>query len=185
MNPGQRGGKRGPTRDPMPEVFDLIGSIAKRTERLVTQTLGESNLTPAQYLVLASLQEKDGRPLGELSEALRCSKSTITGIADTMERKGLVERQPNPADRRSHLLVLTQKGRILRRSTPGLEEFYEGCTLGMEAVEFQRLRDLLIRLDRCMSDAGVGLSADLRPTRGDPDPPSPADLIAGTERKGP
>lgn len=145
-----------PSPDPMPEVFDLIDSIARRTERLVAGTLGESNLTPAQYLVLANLDEKEGRPLGELSGALRCSKSTITGIVDTMERKGLVERQPNPADRRSHLLRLTQKGRALRGSTPGLGQFYEGCTIGMESIEFRRLRGLLTRLDQCLSEAGVG-----------------------------
>jgi DNA-binding MarR family transcriptional regulator len=140
----------------MPEVFDLIDRIGKRGERLVTQTVGEAGLTPAQYLVLANLQEKAGRPLRELADALRCSPSTITGVVDTMEKKRLVAREPNPADRRSHLLRLTGKGRALRQSTPGLEEFYEGCTMGMSRQEFQRLRDLLMRLDQCMSAAGVG-----------------------------
>lgn len=138
----------------MPDVFDLIDSIAKKGERLVTQTVGEAGLTPAQYLVLANLPEKAGRPLGEIAEALRCSPSTITGVVDTMERKDLVAREPNPEDRRSHLLHLTARGRTLRRSTPGLEEFYGGCTMGMSKQDFERLRELLTRLDECLSAAG-------------------------------
>lgn len=141
--------------DPMGETFDLIASIAKRAERLVTRTVAEAGLTPAQYLVVANLPEKGGRPLGELADVLRCSPSTVTGVVDTMEKKELVAREPNPEDRRSHLLVLTPKGRSIRKSTPGLEDFYEGCTMGMSKAEFERLRDMLLRLEACLSAAGV------------------------------
>ncbi len=149
-------GRRQPSPDPMGEAFDLIAAIAKRAERLVTRTVAEAGLTPAQYLVVANLPDKGGRPLGELADVLRCSPSTVTGVVDTMEKKGLVAREPNPEDRRSHLLVLTAKGRALRKSTPGLEDFYEGCTMGMSKAEFERLRDMLLRLDACLSAAGVG-----------------------------
>ena len=140
----------------MIDVFDLIGTIAKKGERIVTLTVSEAGLTSAQYLVLANLREQEGRPLGEIAEALRCSPSTVTGIADTMEKKDLVVREHNPEDRRSHLLCLTAKGRALRRSTPALDEFYEGCALGMSREEFERVRVLLVRLDKCLSAAGAG-----------------------------
>lgn len=140
----------------MPEVFDLIDAISKKGDRIVTRTVREVGLTPAQYLVLANLSEEGGRPLGEIAEAIRCSPSTVTGVVDTMERKGLVAREPNLEDRRSHLLRLTAKGRALRRSSPGLEEFYGGCTLGMTRQEFDRLRALLRRLDACLDTAGEG-----------------------------
>lgn len=139
----------------MGETFDLIAAIAKRAERFVMRTVAEAGLTPAQYLVVANLPDKGGRPLGELADALRCSPSTVTGVVDTMEKKDLVARQPNPEDRRSHLLVLTPKGRMLRKSSPGLEEFYEGCAMGMSKAEFERLRVMLLRLDACLSAAGV------------------------------
>ncbi len=141
--------------DPMGETFDLIDEIEKKTSRLVTRTVAEAGLTPAQYLVVANLPEKGGRPLGELADVLRCSPSTVTGVVDTMEKKELVAREPNPDDRRSHLLVLTTKGRTLRKSTPGLDDFYKGCALGMSKADFERLRDLLLRLDACLSEAGV------------------------------
>ncbi len=145
-----RGGDQERTGDPLFDVFDLIGSIAKRVDRLEAQALGQANLTAAQYMILATLDEKNERPLGELADAMRCSRSTITGVVDTMERKGLVVREPNPRDRRSHLLRLTSKGRGLRRSTPELEEFFASCEPCLKAAEFERLRDLLARLDRAM-----------------------------------
>ncbi len=147
--------RRTASPDPVGETFDLIAMIAKRAERLVTRTVAEAGLTPAQYLVVANLPEKGGRPLGDLADVLRCSPSTVTGIVDTMEKKELVAREPNPDDRRSHLLVLTTKGRTLRKSTPGLDDFYKGCALGMSKADFERLRDLLLRLDACLSEAGV------------------------------
>jgi len=137
------------------ETFDLIDAIAKKGARIVTRTVAEAGLTPAQYLVLGNLPDKGGKPLGELADVLRCSPSTVTGIVDTMEKKELVAREPNPEDRRSHLLVLTPRGRTLRRSTPGLDEFYEGCTMGMTRQDFERLRDMLLRLDACLSAAGA------------------------------
>ncbi len=149
------GSRRSESPDPMGETFDLIDAISRKTSRLVTRTVAEAGLTPAQYLVVANLPEKGGRPLGELADVLRCSPSTVTGVVDTMEKKELVAREPNPEDRRSHLLVLTPKGRAIRKSTPGLEDFYEGCAMGMSKAEFERLRDMLLRLDACLSAAGV------------------------------
>ncbi len=139
----------------MIEAFDFIGSIARRLDRLEAQALGQADLTAAQYMILANLHDKDGRPLGELAEVMRCSPSTITGVVDTMERKGLVARSPNPEDRRSHLLRLTPKGRALRRSTPELENFFESCGPCLSSGEFARLRDLLARLDHTMGTLSV------------------------------
>ncbi len=142
-----------PAENPMFAVFDLIGAIERRAQRIVADTLGESGLTPDQYLVLASLRGKDGRPLREIADALRCSPSTVTGIADTMEKKGLVSREANPEDRRSVLLCLTAKGKALRASTPNLEAFYAGCAVGMSRQEFERLRVMLMKLQECLKAA--------------------------------
>lgn len=135
----------------MIEVFDLIGSIARRMDRLEAQALAKANLTAPQYMILANLHEKDARPLSELADVMRCSKSTITGVVDTMERKQLVARAANPGDRRSHLLRLTPKGRAVRRSNPELDAFFEACGPCMDRMEFQRLRDMLTTLDEGMS----------------------------------
>ena len=75
---------------------------------------------------------------------------TMTGIVDTLEKKGLVTRQPNPEDRRSLLVALTEKGKALEDSTPDLEIIYAKCCVGLSAEEFRQLGLLLEKLDQSL-----------------------------------
>jgi DNA-binding MarR family transcriptional regulator len=46
-----------------------------------------------------------------LSRRLHLDKSSVTGLVDRVARLGMVERQPDPADRRVSLVALTEEGR--------------------------------------------------------------------------
>lgn len=111
----------------MPEIFQLIEELQKRLTRFQAYTLKEAKLTPPQYYILSLLFEKNGRPFKELADALACSRATITGIVDTLEKKGLATRAPHPDDRRSMLVKLTDEGKSLLQATPGLEETFGSC----------------------------------------------------------
>ena len=134
----------------MGEVFELVEYTAKNLRRIQRQTVSEAGLTPAQYGVLHLLWEQDRRPFKDFAEALLCSRATITGIIDTLERKGLVARVPNPADRRSFLATLTDQGRDLQYSTPNLDRTYDKCCSGLTPLEFQQLGFLLRKLNDSM-----------------------------------
>ncbi|MFN7150268.1 MAG: MarR family winged helix-turn-helix transcriptional regulator [Microthrixaceae bacterium] len=56
---------------------------------------------------------EDGLPMRELACRLHCDPSQLTGIADRLEAMALVERRPDPADRRVKLLGLTPRGERL------------------------------------------------------------------------
>ncbi len=129
------------------EVFELIELIAKNLRRIQRQTVSEADLTPPQYYVLLQLWEQDERPFKELADALACTPATITGIVDTLEGKGLVMRNPNPADRRSLLATLTNKGHDLRHKTPSLEKIFSSCCDGLAPRELQQLGLLLNKLN--------------------------------------
>ncbi len=133
--------------DSYTEVFQLIDLVGKKLKQIQRQTIGEANLTPPQYLILMLLWEKDGRPLKELASACFYTRPTITGVVDTLEKKGLVTREPNPDDRRSLLVKLTDKGRLLIQSTPTLENTFKHCCYGLEPDEFEQLGRLLRKLD--------------------------------------
>lgn len=135
---------------PVTRVFELIDQVAKKLQEIQRQTVREVNLTPPQYQTLRLLWVRDGQPLKELAAANGCTPPTMTGIADTLEGKGLVTRQPNPADRRSLLVTLTEKGKALEGSTPDLDRIYATCCVGLSAEEFQRLASLLEKLDRTL-----------------------------------
>ena len=129
------------------EIHRLVDLVAKKLTRLQRQQIGSVELTPAQHSVLSLLWQKDGRQLNELSSVCCCSPSTITGVVDTLEKKGLVTRQSNPQDRRSLLLRLTDAGRAMERSTPGPEMIFEGCCGGLAPDEVGQLLQLLSRLN--------------------------------------
>lgn len=133
------------------EVFELIEQTARNLRHIQRQTVSESGLTPPQYAVLHLLWEKDGRPFKEFADFLVCSRATITGIIDTLERKGLVERKMNPEDRRSLLATLTADGRNMQQKTPELENIYNTCCAGLSLIELQQLSYLLNKLNHSVS----------------------------------
>jgi DNA-binding MarR family transcriptional regulator len=135
------------------EVYQLVDVVAKKLTRLQRHQISDSELTPAQYSVLSLLWQRDGRQSNELSSACCCSPSTITGVVDTLERKGLVTRVSNPQDRRSLLVGLTDAGRALERATPGPETIFEGCCGGLTRDELGQLGELLTRLNDTIPDA--------------------------------
>jgi DNA-binding MarR family transcriptional regulator len=123
----------------------------KRLKRIQRETIREADLTPPQYFILTLLWEKDGRPFKEMAAAAHSSRASMTGIVDTLERKGLVTREPNPDDRRSLLVKLTEKGWSLQDSTPTLEGIFGSCCAGLEPVEIQQLSRLLRKLNDSLS----------------------------------
>ena len=130
-----------------PEVFVAITDLARRLRQFESRTLRESGLTPPQFFVLSLLSETDGRPLSELADLSSCTRATMSGIADTLENKGLIHRGPNPDDRRGTLVWLTDPGRSLFGTTAGLGEMFGGCCCELLPPEETReLTRLLARL---------------------------------------
>jgi len=105
----------------------------------------EFELAPAQVMALGRLEP--GRPcaMSELAGALRCDNSNVTGIADRLEARGLVERRAGEHDRRVKELHLTAAGAELR------ERLWERLSRPPEAIaglsdeDAQALRDILAR----------------------------------------
>jgi DNA-binding MarR family transcriptional regulator len=71
-------------------------------------------LSPAQCHVLHLIEPGRPMPMGQLAETLACDASNVTGLVDRLESRGLVRRQPSPADRRVKVLALTARGSRMR-----------------------------------------------------------------------
>ncbi len=138
------------TPNSLPRIFERIEGLEKRLRHFRGQTLKAAHLTPPQYFVLSLLGEHDGRPFKELADALGCTAATVTGIVDTMEKKGLAVRSPNPADRRSLLVKMTEEGKALLKATPGLERIFGSCCCEVLSAEEMRI---LSRLLQKLSDS--------------------------------
>jgi len=71
------------------------------------------------YIVLTALAEEAAEPVrtqAALAQAIGADKSRIIGVLDELQQQGLIERYPDPADRRVHLLELTPSGEARRRA---------------------------------------------------------------------
>jgi DNA-binding MarR family transcriptional regulator len=84
--------------------------VLDRMRRVFHARLRALELTPPQGLSLRLLSGGP-MPMGALADLIYCDASVMTGIADRLEERGLVERQADPADRRVKLLSLTVNGR--------------------------------------------------------------------------
>ena len=71
---------------------------------------GASNIKPAYLGVLLSLWSEDNLKASELGRRAGLEPSSMTGLLDRMERDGLLERTPDPMDRRASRICLTKSG---------------------------------------------------------------------------
>jgi MarR family transcriptional regulator, organic hydroperoxide resistance regulator len=81
------------------------------TLHALTTRLADLDLPAADINVLANLADGVPRTVGALATATATRPSTLTSLLDRLTRRGLVLREPDPADRRSFVIVLTPGGR--------------------------------------------------------------------------
>ena len=97
-----------------PRVFHLLhrahGGLFRALDRRLRETEG---ITTAHQVILFTLTAEDGLPSSEIARRAGHSKSRLTGLVDTLEAKGLVERRASEEDGRVHLLHVTRAGRAL------------------------------------------------------------------------
>ncbi len=132
--------------NPIMDVIQFIRKIGRKFDRLQGQLVQSSNLTPPQYFIMQILWKNDGIPFKDIAAECCCTRSTITGIIDTLEEKGLVSRAPNTQDRRSQLVQLTASGKNLQKNVPPVEKLFGTCCGGMDPSEIKQLRELLDKL---------------------------------------
>ena len=100
------------------QLDDALALVIARMRDIWHRRMRAFDLTPPQAITLRKLL--DGPlPMGSVAEVLSCDASTVTGIADRLEERGLIQRQVDPADRRVKLLALTATGRDLVESIDG------------------------------------------------------------------
>ncbi|MDX3645527.1 MarR family winged helix-turn-helix transcriptional regulator [Streptomyces sp. MB09-02B] len=138
--------KTTPRIDPLTmEVVELIGTVVARYHEEYEDAAAEHSLTGAQARLLGLLS-LEPLPMRRLAQKLRCEPSNVTGIVDRLETRGLVERRPDPNDRRVKLAAATAEGRQVAGSLRNSLDFAREPLAGLSATERETLRDLLRRM---------------------------------------
>ncbi|MFE1853010.1 MarR family winged helix-turn-helix transcriptional regulator [Streptomyces sp. NPDC002387] len=138
--------QRTPRIDPLTlEVVELIGAVVARYHEEYEEAAAEHALTGAQARLL-SLLSLEPLPMRRLAQKLKCEPSNVTGIVDRLEARGLVERRPDPVDRRVKLAAATEEGSRLARGLRDSLNFAREPLAGLSDDERLSLRDLLHRM---------------------------------------
>ena len=131
-------------------------------EPRIEASLGISQ-TAAQALAVL---DGAGEPLtpSQIGERLLVSSATMTSLLDTLEQRGWVRRTPNPDDRRSLLIEITDAGRVTADTfLPGLHKLERRV---MSELDDGERRQLLGLLERVLTRANEVMAEPLEPLFG-------------------
>jgi DNA-binding MarR family transcriptional regulator len=131
-------------------VVGRISRLARELEQRLEPVYREHGLEPGWHDVLATLR-RSGPPYelrpSELTGTLMLTSSGTTKRLDRLERAGLIERAPDPQDRRGVLIRLTARGReTIDATTAAHLENERRLLAALSAAEREQLAGLLRRL---------------------------------------
>jgi DNA-binding MarR family transcriptional regulator len=115
-----------------PELGFLLSRLMREVMAREKPILDAAGLEMWDYAVLSALAESNAPTQAQLAATTGRDKTRLIGNLDRLEAQGMVERQPDPADRRNRIVSLTPAGsRVLRR-----------CRDAIAAMETELLADL-------------------------------------------
>jgi DNA-binding MarR family transcriptional regulator len=155
------------------DVLMLLHDVARLHRVAADKRARMHDMTRAQWVMLLRLERKPGLSQKELSELLEVEPITVARLIDRLEQRGLVERRPDPKDRRIWRLHLRpeamplvreisqERNDIAAMSTEGLDE----QTLSLMKTALTRMRETLCGEVRCnrrpaSRDGQIDLVAD-------------------------
>jgi len=131
-----------------PRLGPTLGHAAHLARSSMLSRVSRYDVTPAQTHVLLYLHHHGGQASqGELTSFMRVKPSTINGVLDRMEEKGLLRRSVSGRDARRRILTLTEKG---EEEQAAFQQNYldaeRSMVRGLTPEEQETLMDLLDRV---------------------------------------
>lgn len=127
-------------------LVDALAQSAFATMAVLTKVAAEHDVSLTQLRVLAILRGRRVR-MAELADHLGLERSTMTGLVDRAEQRGLLARAPNPTDGRAVDVFLTPAGSALaRQGAAAIRRSLVPVTDALTPAEQRRLQSLLERL---------------------------------------
>lgn len=139
-----------------------IGKLREGLERLSAVLRAEQwaetapkALNPGQARILRLLLGRGSMRIIQLTAELGLSQPTVTVAVSALARKGLVARQPDPADGRASQIVLTDAGRQAADAAPLAPRALDAALAGLGAAERADLLLTTIKLVRALQVSGA------------------------------
>ena len=140
-------------REPALAVIREIVRAYQAFSDFSLQDIRRFGLSGPEFDVLATLGNQPGMTFKDIGENTLITKTTLTGVVDRLEQKGLVERRPCPEDRRCMRAVLTEKGdELFREVFPEHVERLRGRLAGLSDTEREQVLATLGKVRRLLAD---------------------------------
>lgn len=125
----------------------LIGEVGRLFKRRFEEETRDLGITLPQWRTLAEIMRTEGVTQKALAAATDADPMTMSGVLDRLEKRGLIERTPDPRDSRAKLARVTPEGIAVveRARTAGLA-IYERATAAVNAAEQKQLMEALARI---------------------------------------
>jgi DNA-binding MarR family transcriptional regulator len=154
-----------PGEDRVISPADGLAQLSFLIHAILEHRAREHDLSITQVRLLGVLRDRTPT-MNELAKLLDLDKSSITGLIDRAQRRGLVTRVPSTTDRRAVLVALTARGRSLAATgTAHFEADVAQLLSHLPPPDRQALSQLVSRL---LITHATGQGIDLFTTTGDP-----------------
>lgn len=134
-------------RPSRPPIGLHLARTARSVSRAFDDALAQAGGSAPVWLVLISLKSQQVRNQRELAEAVGIREATLTHHLNAMDEQGLITRRRDPANRRVHLVELTEAGEdTFQRLRGAATAFDQRLRAGLSGDEVSQLEALLGRL---------------------------------------
>lgn len=125
------------------DLFSLTTEIRRKNALIMSLKLKKFDITHEQWFVLRTITNTDFSTQKVIAELTNKGKSTLTRILDQLEQKNLIKRHVNDEDRRSIVLVETNKGKtIVQQILPVEDEIRTRIRNGISEDEIIHLNNM-------------------------------------------
>jgi MarR family transcriptional regulator, transcriptional regulator for hemolysin len=129
-----------PSRSPQREFAFILNDVARLLRTYADFKAAQFGITRAQWAVLVRLDRHEGLNQSELAETLDLQPITLTRLLDKLSDSGLIERRPDPEDRRAKRLFLTPAARpLLERLGVLGEETMASALAGVDGMSIEHM----------------------------------------------
>ena len=143
------------------DLESLPGHHIRRMQQIAVaiflQETEATGVTPVQYAALQTVANVPGVDQRTLARSIGFDTSTIAGVVDRLEARGMLLRSASPDDRRVRLLSLTPDGQtLLAQVTPGMQRAQARMLAPLpkaERAEFMRMLRVLVTANNELSRA--------------------------------
>lgn len=128
------------------ELWNLVGDLVRSFRNDLDERLKRAGIRLIEFKIMR-LAETEDLTMNEIARELSITKSGITFLTDSLEKKGMIKRVKDRSDRRVNILALTRRGKMtLKKAKVIYNECVRSKTAMLSSEEVETFIELTLKL---------------------------------------